>query len=271
MELNLRIKVADNFITVDCPEINVRGERANLVGIEIKSGRIVSFGETPEQLEQYYPENWKKHKHEVRFEKIFDSNNFDVDIASSFIIFTVGELQEKAPWYRLLNLFNLELYFASYELISNEAQDKFEFEVQTNLHLGNLEINRKKVVDAGWNYKISSLALKLDTVFYVLPLILLPRVQSESLFKLIEKIQINPTIATLIALFTSMAISYLCFLTVWVLATYYLLPKKLIQWIVISRNKNPNTKKGRLPTNSILLILVNKIIKAESHYNKIVK
>jgi hypothetical protein len=151
MKIDLQIRIQDEKIIVDSPQKNHHQEYKNLLGMA--NGRVVSIGQSLDDLIKENPQNEDKFREEVKFEPIYIPSSNDLDNLQFFLEYQVVQLRNMdAAGARLVSrlinsnsiLYSLDL--PNYENIKESVRHQFEFSL-TKYVVHELRINQ---VSAGW-------------------------------------------------------------------------------------------------------------------------
>jgi hypothetical protein len=147
MKVDLQIRIRDGKIFVDSAQKDCRQEFRNLLGL-IANSRIVSVGQSLEDLIKENPHNEDKFREEVKFEPLYTASAQGLDNLQFFVEFIVMQLRKRNTLFSRLKpeVITCALEIPDYESIDKGMRELFEFSL-TKFVVRELKVNN---VLRGW-------------------------------------------------------------------------------------------------------------------------
>ncbi|MBM4426558.1 MAG: hypothetical protein FJ031_04895 [Chloroflexi bacterium] len=138
MKIDVQIQIRDEKIIVDAPQKNHHQEYKNVLGMA--NGRVVSIGQSLDDLIKENPQNEDKFREEVKFEKLYTPSAEGLEKLHLFLSYQKHQLSAaRSPFFSSKSI-NLILDLPKYENIDARARNQFEFSL-TKFVVRTLTIN----------------------------------------------------------------------------------------------------------------------------------
>jgi hypothetical protein len=141
MHVDIQIRIRDGKIFVDADQKNYQREFKNLLGL-IANSRIVSVGQSLDDLIKENPQNEDKFREEVTFEPLYTASAHGLDNLQFFVEFVVMQLRQGNTLFSRLRpeAITCRLEIPDYESIDEDIRKLFEFSL-TKFVVRELRIN----------------------------------------------------------------------------------------------------------------------------------
>lgn len=138
MKIDLQIRIQDEKIIVDSPQKNHHQEYKNLLGMA--NSRVVSIGQSLDDLIKENPQNEDKFREEVKFEPLYTPSAEGLEKLHLFLSYQRHQLSVvRTPFFNSKSI-DLILDLPKYESIDAGARNQFEFSL-TKFVVRTLAIN----------------------------------------------------------------------------------------------------------------------------------
>jgi hypothetical protein len=138
MKIDVQIQIRDEKIIVDSPQKNHHQEYKNVLGMA--NGRVVSIGQSLDDLIKENPQNEDKFREEVKFEKLYTPSAEGLEKLHLFLGYQKHQLSVARIPFSNSKSINLTLDLPKYESIDASARNQFEFSL-TKFVVRTLTIN----------------------------------------------------------------------------------------------------------------------------------
>lgn len=138
MKIDVQIQIRDEKIIVAAPQQDHHQEYKNVLGMA--NGRVVSIGQSLNDLIKENPQNEDKFREEVKFEKLYTPSAEGLEKLHLFLSYQKHQLSAvRIPFFNSKSI-NLTLDLPKYESIDASARNQFEFSL-TKFVVRSLTIN----------------------------------------------------------------------------------------------------------------------------------
>jgi hypothetical protein len=138
MKIDVQVQIRDEKIIVDSPQKNHHQEYKNVLGMA--NGRVISIGQSLDDLIKENPQNEDKFREEVKFEKLYTPSAEGLEKLHLFLSFQKHQLSAARVSFLNSKSIDLILDLPKYESIDASARNQFEFSL-TKFVVKKLTIN----------------------------------------------------------------------------------------------------------------------------------
>jgi hypothetical protein len=164
MNMDFQVRVDHEKIFMGIPQKGEQREFKNVLGLA--NGRVVSIGQSLDDLIKENPQNEDKFREEVKFEPLYTASAEGLENLHLFLSFQKHQLNAARNRFLNSKSINLTLDLPKYESIDASARDQFEFSL-TKFVVRTLTINNDL---KGWkNWQRWTLELSRHLSFLVWP------------------------------------------------------------------------------------------------------
>lgn len=157
MDIEIHISFDVNAIFVQAGTLNKKF--ANLMAIQKGFNKIISIGETEEEIVARDPQHWERIKGTVTFKPIFDFHSFDPERMYWAARVLMSKVHHELRGINLLDRIICDLNIPQYEMAPLADTQRFEMRLERWPKLKSLSVNGAVSVLKGWKYYFARFAL----------------------------------------------------------------------------------------------------------------
>lgn len=157
MDIAIHISFDVNAIFVQAGPLNKKF--ANLMAIQKGFNKIISIGETEEEIAAHDPLHWERIKGTVTFKPIFDMHSFDPERMYWATRMLASNIHHELRGVNLFDRILCDLNIPQYEMAPLASTQRFEMRLERWPKLSSLSVNGAVSILKSWKYYFARFAL----------------------------------------------------------------------------------------------------------------
>lgn len=230
MDIEVHISFDVNAVFVQAGGLNKKF--ANLMAIEKGFNKIISIGETEEEIAARDPQYWERIKGVVSFKQIFDLHNFDPERMYWATRVLASKIHHELRGVNLFDRIICDLNIPMYEMASEASHERFETRLERWPKLSRLTVNGAPVLSKGWKYHFARLTLEWSWRILLGLFLIVFVIRRDVLFAILMPLTAAISFLGVICLAAFLALGMLWTAEmIWLVAMQWLLPRQTLQRI----------------------------------------
>lgn len=158
MNIEIQISFSENSIVLQSGDVTKHF--VNLIGIDKTTNKIVSIGQTEQEVSIINPKLWEETKHKIAFEPIFESQKFDPEKMSWATEYLSVGFCLDVLGMKFFDKIICNVLISNYESTKIKAREHFEFSLESKHNFKTLIVNGKTIFSKGWQYNLARYSLE---------------------------------------------------------------------------------------------------------------